>query len=86
MNKTVLFTFGLACLLGTLLYKTVPNNENSDMMMANVEALSDGESGQNYNICYFNSKVAIGYTYYDCGKCEKVYDERGRGQYSKCFH
>ncbi len=59
-------------------------SEKEDFFMENVEALSQGESA-NYNICYSSSKVVIGYTYYDCGSCEKVYDEKGKGSASKCF-
>jgi hypothetical protein len=35
-------------------------------------------------VCYWESKVRTGYTYYDCGSCKKVYDEEGRGKASKC--
>jgi len=42
--------------------------------------------GGNYHICYSESRVKVGYTYYDCGNCPtKVYDEKGRGSVSKCF-
>lgn len=47
---------------------------------------SSGGSGSNYNICYSRSKVKVGYTYYDCGSCKKVYDEQALGAYSKCFY
>ena len=60
-------------------------NQKDDIVSANVEALSEVEN-QNYSICYHESKVAVGYTYYDCGTCQKVYDEKGRKNYSKCFH
>ena len=56
-----------------------------DLFSANVEALADEEIGGNYKICYSESVVKVGYTYYDCGPCTKVYDEKGRGRYSKCF-
>ena len=52
---------------------------------ANVEAWADDESAAGYVICYSESVVKVGYTYYDCGTCEKVYDEKGRGNYTKCF-
>lgn len=38
-----------------------------------------------YIICYSESKVVTGYTYYDCNSCKKVYDEKGKGGKSKCF-
>lgn len=57
------------------------------MLDENVEALTAGEGGGNYNICYSESKVLRGYTYYNCGDCPtKVYDEKGKGNYSKCFY
>lgn len=63
-------------------------NQENDILFANIEALSnDGEDGtKGYSICYYGSKVVVGYTYYDCVTCKKVYDEKGRGHYSKCFH
>ena len=60
-------------------------NKGDDLFLANVEALVDEESSGNYKICYSESVVKVGYTYYDCGTCEKVYDEKGRGRYSKCI-
>jgi len=56
------------------------------LVLSNMEALaSSSEGGNNYKICYYESVTKIGYTYYDCGSCEKVYDEKGKGSYSKCF-
>lgn len=52
----------------------------------NVEALTSGEDLTNYNICYSKSVVRKGHTYYDCGSCKKIYDENGKGTYSKCFY
>ena len=60
--------------------------ETNSLLMQNVEALSSsGDAPGNYNICYSESRVAKGHTYYDCGSCDKVYDEKGKGTYSKCF-
>ena len=57
------------------------------LITVNVEALTDSEGSSNYNICYSESVVKKGYTYYDCAKCnEKVYDEKGKGTYSKCYY
>lgn len=56
------------------------------MLDENVEALTNGEESGIYNICYSESKVKKGYTYYSCGDCKKVYDEKGKGSYSKCFY
>lgn len=56
------------------------------LMMENINALAESGSS-NYHICYSESKVRKGYTYYDCGDCTtKVYDEQGKGTYSKCFY
>ena len=66
-------------------------NQENDILSANIEALSKGEEDgtdgtKGYSICYYESKVVVGYTYYDCVTCKKVYDEKGRGNYSKCFY
>lgn len=39
--------------------------------MDNIEALAEEETGSNYVICYSESRVRKGYTYYDCGTCKK---------------
>lgn len=75
----------------TIFYNVEKNRNNTDftktILNENIEALSDSEDGDsNYSICYHESVVKKGYTYYDCGDCKKVYDEKGRGSYSKCFH
>ena len=62
----------------------------SDLLNANIEALAQdetdqGESGNQGIVCQSKSKVKPGCTYYDCGPCIKVYNEEGRGNYSKCF-
>lgn len=59
-------------------------SSNNSLFLANAEALMTSET-QNYAICYSESVVRIGHTYYDCGSCQKIYDEKGRGSYSKCF-
>lgn len=56
-------------------------------LMENVEALADNDqSGSRYRICYNRSRVKTGYTYYDCGTCQKVYDEKGKDSESKFFY
>lgn len=60
-------------------------SEESSLFSTNVEALASAESGSGYVICYSKSIVRIGHTYYDCGTCTKVYDEKGYGHYTKCF-
>jgi hypothetical protein len=47
------------------------------------ESLEPGDTS--YNICFYQSKVRTGYTYYDCGSCSRIYDEQGKGTYSKCW-
>lgn len=61
------------------------SSKDSFLFNMNVEALADSESGNGYVICYHQSKVRIGHTYYDCGTCAKIYDEKGYGLYTKCF-
>ncbi|CEN42684.1 hypothetical protein CCAND95_130051 [Capnocytophaga canis] len=64
--------------------------ELNELTLANLEALADGENGgagTRYKICYNESVVKVGFTYYDCSNCKiKVYDEKGRGRVSKCFY
>ncbi len=58
----------------------------ADLMLSeNIEALTAGEDGGSGWVCYPQSRVQVGYTYYDCRSCKKVYDERGKGNPSKCF-
>lgn len=89
MNRKTIITLSITAFAivsgyaGMKMYHSLPCDD-VDLLMQNVEALSDPEPN-NYNICYSESKVAKGYTYYDCGSCEKVYDEKGKGTYSKCF-
>ena len=73
---------------GYTAYEKMTMSEAEKFMIANVEALTSNESGgNNYNICYYESVVKTGYTYYDCTDCtKKIYDEKGRGHYSKCFY
>lgn len=91
MNKKI-FSLGVCIAMGITAIvayslKTSSLSKNSKLIMDNVEALSSGDvSSSNYRLCYSESKIAKGYTYYDCGKCEKVYDEKGKGTYTKCFY
>ena len=69
-------------------YRTAEiKNDTAELMLdENVEALTAGEVNVNYHICYHESRIVKGRTYYDCGNClTKVYDEKGIGTYSKCF-
>ncbi len=60
--------------------------KQSELLLdANVEALTNNEESETYVICYYESKTVVGYTYYDCGTCRKVYDEKGYRKYSKCL-
>ncbi|WP_099292644.1 MULTISPECIES: NVEALA domain-containing protein [unclassified Butyricimonas] len=59
----------------------------TNLALKNIEALASGEgSSSSYNICYYSSVVKVGYTYYDCGSCTQVQNEKGKGNYTKCFH
>lgn len=91
MRKNILkatFVAALAVFAGYNVYQKQDSNILSDLTLANVEAIASNESsGTNYNLCYSQSKVVKGRTYYDCGNCtKKIYDERGKGTYTKCFY
>ena len=77
---------GLSAYAGYRTYDAYAVNSEDDLLLANAEALADGEGESNYNLCYYESVVRKGRTYYDCGSCVKVYDERGKGHVSKCFY
>ena len=64
------------------------SRSTTTLAMKNIEALARGEGdGTRYHICYSESRVKIGYSYYDCGDCPtKVTDEQGKGRYTKCFY
>ena len=84
--KTLLLTLTAAAAITTAafcIHRQITLSD--DPLFANVEALTDDESNDQYAICYSESQVRKGATYYDCGTCEKVYDEKGKGTYSKCF-
>ncbi|SUE34589.1 Uncharacterised protein [Rikenella microfusus] len=94
----IMLSAGGALLIGTgamtsYIKAQQPKTAQEELTLANLEAMAlmnsaldvDG-GGQSYVICYSESRVKKGYTYYDCGKCpEKIYDEQGKGRYSKCF-
>lgn len=87
-RKMLLATILIVASLCVVSYSSQKNQENdSKVFLENVEALTERaeEGGSDGIICYYSSKVSIGYTYYDCGTCKKVYDEKGKGSYSKCF-
>lgn len=86
-KKLIYFLMSCSLILGLVinfqLFKESKTNAvslNSIALMARASAEDGG-----YNICYYESKVRTGETYYDCGTCEKVYDEEGINRYTKCF-
>ena len=87
-KKVIIVTCVMALLVANFIHAKGSDIENRSTLDENVEALADdGDTfipDLNYSICYSESKVLIGYTYYDCGTCKKVYDEKGKGRYSKC--
>lgn len=89
MKKTFLILLTVAvCVVATAVV-FIPKSDAEKLMEANVKALAEGihTGSSSYNICYYESRVKVGYTYYDCMNCKvKVYDEQGRGRYSKCFY
>lgn len=63
------------------------SRHTTTLVIKNIEALAIGEGGgSNHNICYSESVVKVGASYYDCGTCQKVYNEKGKGSYTKCFY
>lgn len=65
--------------------KGLNKQKNSDSLLENsVEALTNNEESGTWVVCYYESKLVVGYTYYDCGTCEKCYGEKGYKRYSKC--
>jgi hypothetical protein len=61
--------------------------KTNGISLENIVVMAQAQSEINhYHICYHTSKVRKGYTYYDCGSCSKVYDEKGKGDPSKCFY
>lgn len=79
----------VACFIATgsfLGYNLTENTSRLDVSLADISVMAqaDGESGDHV-ICYYESRVRVGHTYYDCGSCTKIYDEQGRGNYSKCW-
>lgn len=92
MKKNLISSTGAVLLvMAVLTFVYVKNdaNKNNEIFNANVEALADEEEGSTttdtYAICFYESRVRVGYTYYDCVTCTKKYDEKGKGDYSKCF-
>ena len=54
-------------------------------MLENIEALAaDTESGGEKLVCYSKSTVKQGATYIDCNTCCKTYNEKAKGDESKC--
>ena len=85
VSATAIIVVASAVVISVMTFN--PQQSESDLLLnENIEALTEGEEPANYNICYYESKVQKGYSYYDCGSCRKVYDERGKGTYSKCFY
>ena len=71
----------------TFVYVKDNANNNNEIFNANVDALADEEdfAPDGSTICYYESKVKVGHTYYDCQTCTKIYNEKGKGTYTKCF-
>ncbi|MFQ7268407.1 MAG: hypothetical protein ACLRPS_16460 [Paraprevotella clara] len=76
---------GLSAYAGYRTYDAYNGVSESDLLLANAEALATDDESPSYRICYWKSKVRVGQSYYDCGPCVKVYDEKGKGSTSKCF-
>lgn len=87
--KKITITIGIASLaiIASLVVNLNISRQTTTLVMKNVEALARGEGGGiNHVTCYSESVVKVGATYYDCGNCQKVYNEKGKGSQSKCFN
>lgn len=85
MKKNFIYlTTGLIITLAITLTVIIANQSYaSELVKMNIEAITNEET-PNGTICYYESEVRVGYTYYDCQTCMKVYDEKGRKHASKC--
>lgn len=83
MKKIFILGIVFLSLLLTGLSRVKASKENT-LLMNNIEVLASPEGSGNTVDCYSESKVVVGRTYYDCGSCEKVRDEQGKGSKSKC--
>ncbi|HTO15417.1 MAG TPA: hypothetical protein VLZ83_06585 [Edaphocola sp.] len=91
MKKKVIFAVatGLFALAMVFNMNVLQSNSAGDVSLESITVMAQagGESGGGYNICYYESRVRTGYTYYNCSTCNtKIYDEKGKGSYSKCFY
>lgn len=89
MKKIILssiFAVALIATVGFGVNKSMKSDTNlSDLALANVEALADGESGSGNTVdCYSESDYKSGSTYYDCGSCKKEENSKGKGNKRTC--
>jgi hypothetical protein len=64
-----------------------PSNNLSDILLINIEALSQENNGNSGNVvdCYSSSDSKKGATYYDCGPCTKQFNSTGTGSLRTCI-
>lgn len=84
MKKIFILGMLSLSLLLTGLSRVRASKENT-LLMNNIEVLASPEGSGNTVDCYSESKVVVGRTYYDCGSCEKVRDEKGLGSKRTCI-
>lgn len=84
MKKKVFLAAVAVCGAAVSIFAFNGAGDDNALLMQNIESLARNES-QDYHICYYESTVQVGRTYYDCGSCEKVQDEKGKGSYTKCY-
>lgn len=88
IKKLLISLAAIFIITGSFLHFNLTENtsmSNLSLTDISAKAHADPESG-NEVYCYSESRVKIGYTYYDCGPCDKVYDEEGRGDRLKCIY
>ena len=83
--KKVVILAALAIIAGYNVYTSRPTKDMTELMLMNVEALANDESGSSNSWdCWSSQKP--GYGYYRCGvPCVWVDNFSGDGNASKCF-
>lgn len=87
MKKILLFGMFILLLLGisySVYTAQKTKSQLSEIMLANIEALSRNESGGNTVDCYSSSESKRGASYYDCGTCTRQFNSKRTGNMRQC--
>lgn len=86
ISKIICATFCIGALLftgvKTFNYK---NHQNDKLDKLNLQALTDDEYVGNRVYCYSESILMAGYTYWDCGYCQRYEGYQGINMKSTCL-